>query len=299
MPLLRELDGADRFSGRKHVAGEHASLLTAACTWVDYERLDPNRVDVVAVTGNSMGWYTALGIAGALDIRSMALLIDTMGRYQQGRIIGAQIVVPLTGDDWRPDPVRVAQVTEVVKHTPDLYWSIHLGGQAVLAGTDVAIESAMECLPREQRGAVTYPLKLPLHSAFHTPLLQGTAGTARTELSWLPFRAPRLPLVDGTGKSWRPLFADPEGIRHWTLGDQVVAPFDFTAMVRAALGEYAPDVVILPGPGEGLGGAVAQVMIEMGWRGMKSRADFMALQQSGHGPLVSMCRPDQAARVSR
>ena len=68
-------------------------------------------------------------------------------------------------------------------------------------------------------------------------------------------------------------------------------------MMIAALGEYGPDVVILPGPGEGLGGAVAQVMIEMGWRGIRSRDDFMKLQRGPEAPLVSMCRPDQAARV--
>ena len=296
---LREIDASERFSARLHLAGEHASLLTAACSWVDFERLDPTKVDLVAVAGNSMGWYTALGIAGALDVHSMAQLIDTMGGYQTGRVIGAQIVVPLTGPDWRPDPVRRAQVDEAVASIDDLHWSIHLGGQAVLAGTTVAIDAAITRLPSEQRGAVKYPLRLPLHSAFHTPLLEATAATARVDLAHLPFQAPRVPLVDGTGASWRPLYADPEGIRRWTLGAQVSAAFDFTAMVRAALGEYAPDVVILPGPGEGLGGAVAQVMIEMGWRGMRERSDFMALQQSGAGPLISMCRPDQAARVAR
>lgn len=299
MPALREIDGASRFSSRKHMAGEHASLLTAACSWVDFERLDPEKVDIVAIAGNSMGWYTALGIAGVLDVTSCATLIDTMGGYQEGRIIGGQFVYPLTGPDWRPDPDRKALVDTVVDETPDLYWSIRLGGIAVLAGTPVAIEAAMERLPKEQRGAVTYPLVLPLHSAFHTPLLRGTAGTARTELSHLPWRAPAVPLIDGTGRSFRPLFADPAAIADWTLGSQVTDVFDFSAMVRAALGEYAPDVVILPGPGEGLGGAVAQVMIDMGWRDIRSRDDFMAAQNAGAGPLVSMCRPDQAARVIR
>ncbi|HCH63350.1 MAG: hypothetical protein CL927_12880 [Deltaproteobacteria bacterium] len=297
MKSLREIDASPRFSSRLHMAGEHASLLTAACSWVDFERLDPEKVEVVAIAGNSMGWYTALGIAGVLDITSCATLIDTMGSYQAGNIIGGQFVYPLTGPDWRPDPKRHALVASVVAEIPDLYWSIRLGGIAVLAGTPMALEAAMERLPSETRGAVTYPLVLPLHSAFHTPLLQGTAGTARTELAHLPWGMPTVPLVDGTGRSWRPLFADPAAIAHWTLGDQVSDVFDFTAMVRAALGEYGPDVVILPGPGEGLGGAVAQVMIEMGWRDMRSRDDFMAQQISGDGPLVSMCRPDQAARV--
>jgi len=294
---IRELDASERFSPRLHLAGEHASLVTAACTWVDRERLNPDKVELVAVAGNSMGWYTALGVAGALSIESSGRLIDTMGSYQEGRVVGGQIVVPLTGDDWRPDPVRLQQVQRVVDEVPDLFWSIRLGGQAVLGGSTPALDTAMDRLPSEKRGAYTYPLALPLHSAFHTPLLRGTAGTAQNELADLAWQQPQLPMVDGTGRSWRPLTADTRVMAEWTLGAQVTDTYDFTAMLAAALGQYGPDVVILPGPGEGLGGAVAQVMIEMGWRGIRSRDDFMAAQKSSAAPLVSMCREDQAARV--
>jgi hypothetical protein len=159
------------------------------------------------------------------------------------------------------------------------------------------MEAALERLPSEKRGAYTFPLALPLHSAFHTPLLQSTSATAKTELGDLPWQRPTLPLVDGTGRSWRPLSTDTQAMASWTLGAQVTDTYDFTTMMMTALGEYGPDVVILPGPGEGLGGAVAQVMIEMGWRGIRNRDDFMNRQRGSDAPLVSMCRPDQAARV--
>lgn len=296
-PSLRSLDAAPRYSAAKHVAGEHASLLTAACTLTDIERLDPDKVDVVCITGNSMGWYTALGAAGALDLHSCGRLIDTMGGYQAGRVVGGQLVVPLTGDDWRPDPNRLARVDAVVDAVPDLYWSIRLGGQAVLGGSAPALAAAVERLPKETRGAHSYPLKLPLHSAFHTPLLRGTAGTARTDLADLPWRAPTIPLIDGTGRSWRPLHTHTGELSAWTLGAQITDTFDFTAMITAALGEYGPDVVVLPGPGEGLGGAVAQVMVSLGWRGLRDRNDFRDAQRSDTPVLLSLCRPDQAARV--
>ncbi len=298
-PKLVEIDGAPRFSPRLHLAGEHASLLTAACTLVDLERLDPEKVELVCVAGNSMGWYTALGAAGALDLTSTGHLIDTMGGYQIDNVIGGQLVYPMTGADWRPDAARQALVEQVVQEVPDLFWSIRLGGQAVLGGSQPALERAAELLPPDVRGGITYPLVLPLHSAFHTPLMRGTSGTAQTELCDLPWRTPRVPLVDGTGKVWRPLVADTRKMADWTLGDQVTAPFDFTTMMVTALHEYGPDIIVLPGPGEGLGGAVAQVLIQIGWRGIRSRDDFMAAQAAGHGPVVSMCRPDQAARVVR
>ena len=44
------------------------------------------------------------------------------------------------------------------------------------------------------------------------------------------------------------------------------------------LREFAPDHVILPGPGNTLGGIVGQVMVREGWRGVRSKDDFLALQ---------------------
>ncbi|HWU87159.1 MAG TPA: hypothetical protein VN253_07790, partial [Kofleriaceae bacterium] len=116
-PKLTELDGAPEFSPRLHVAGEHASLLTFACTAVDLAAIgagEPGRagsaiararVDVVGVTGNSMGFYTALYAAGALSLLEAARLVETLGAYQAERVIGGQLVYPLVGDDWRPSPL--------------------------------------------------------------------------------------------------------------------------------------------------------------------------------------------------
>lgn len=293
---IRELDAMERFSGRWHVAGEHASLLTAAVSLTDLEELDPERVRVVAVCGNSMGFYTALAYAGALSMDDGVELIETMAAYQAGNIIGGQLVWPLCDAEWRLDPSRVERLTEVIETTPELFWSIRLGGQAVLGGTGPALAAARAQLGEEVRGTHTYPLRLPLHSAFHTPLLRGASGRARTELSRLEWRRPALPLVDGSGRVWRPLHTDPAALADYTLGHQVTEAFDFTAMVRTALGDHGPDLVVLPGPGGGLGSAVAQVMIEMGWQGLRSRADFLA-RQAEDPVLISMARTEQRARV--
>ena len=106
-----------------------------------------------------------------------------------------------------------------------------------------------------------------------------------------------LPLVDGTGRIWRPRSADPVALARYTLTTQVVEPYDFTTAVRVALAEYAPDAVVLLGPGGNLGGAVAAAMIADGWKGVRSKEDFAALQKAD--PFVlSMARPDQRARVT-
>ncbi len=297
-PTVRELDGAVRYSPRLHLAGEHASILTAGISLADLDQVDPEKLDIVGVCGNSMGWYTALVAAGALAPEAGGRLIETMAWYQADNVIGGQIVFPMVDDRWRPDAALVAAVEEAVAVIPDLHWSIRLGGQAVLGGTEDALRAATERLPGFERGGVSFPLRLPLHSAFHTPLLAETRARAEAELADLPFRAPRVPLVDGRGQVWPAGWADPAAMRAWTLGDQVTVAYDFGAMVRSALGELGPDVVLLPGPGSNLAGAVAQVMIAEGWQGIHSKDDFLARQKAD--PIVlAMAWPDQRARAAR
>ena len=72
--------------------------------------------------------------------------------------------------------------------------------------------------------------------------------------------------------------------------EQVTTPYDLTAFLRVALREYAPDRMVLPGPGNTLGGVVAQVMIAEGWRGLRSKADFQVMQKSEDPPIESMRR---------
>jgi acyl transferase domain-containing protein len=143
---------------------------------------------------------------------------------------------------------------------------------------------------------VRYPLQLALHSAFHTPLMAATAERARADLADLPIRSPAITLIGGDGRVHRP-WAAPAALWDYTLGAQLVEPFDFEGAIATALGELGPDVIVLPGPGDTLGSAVAQILIARRWRGLANRADFMAMQASDHPIVLAMARPDQRARV--
>lgn len=295
-PTVRALDAAPQLRPELHVAGEHASGLTAAFSLSDAEQINQDRFEIVGVCGNSMGWYTALGLAGALPLADCARLVEDFGGWQADNVIGGQVIVPLTGDDWRPEPWRLDRVNDLVRRIPELYWSIRLGGQAVLGGSEAALAALQAALPAEERGGIRFPLRLPLHSAFHTPLMASAAARAG-HLYRLGWRAPRLSMVDGSGQLWTPYSADPAAMAAWTLGPQVTDVFDFTAMLRSALGELAPEVIILPGPGDKLGSAVAQVLIALGWQGIGSRAAFMA-RQAADPIVLSMGRADQRAAVT-
>lgn len=292
-PTPSELDGNETYQSRLHVAGENASILTMACSLADRDVL--RDVSVVAVIGNSMGWYTALAVAGALPLEDGLRLVETMGQYQAGNVVGGQVLYPLVDEDWRPAPSP--ELDAALAEDPDLHWSIRLGGQAVIGGTTDAVTRLVKRLPPRKVGDRDAPMLLPLHSAFHTPLMRGTSARAFADLSDLGWRAPDMPLVDGRGHVFRPRHADPGALRDYTLGAQVVEPYDFGASVRVALGEYAPDAVILLGPGGNLGGPVAQALIREGWRGVRSKADFQAMQRENPF-VIAMNRAEQRARVA-
>jgi acyl transferase domain-containing protein len=287
------MDRADAIQSAWHVAGENASILTMACTLADADAL--RDVSVAAVIGNSMGWYTALAVAGALPLADGLRLVETMGQYQAANVVGGQVLYPLVDEAWRPAPCT--ELEQALAEIPDLHWSIRLGGQAVLGGSPAAVSALVKRLPPRRIGDRDAPLQLPLHSAFHTPLMAETSRRAQVELADLAWSAPAVPLVDGRGRVWHPREASPGALRDYTLGEQVVAPFDFTASVRVAVGEFAPDALVLLGPGGNLGGPTAQALIACHWHNLRSRQDFARAQEES--PLVlAMARPEQRARVT-
>ncbi len=295
-PAISELDRAPEYTPALHVAGEHASLLTFGCTAVDLAAIDRDKLDVVGVTGNSMGFYTALYAAGALGLDEAARLVETMGHYQAGNVIGGQLLYPIADDQWRRSTTLAAAIAAALDH-PGVHVSIRLGGTIVLGADADGLAHARRVLPPIERGGVRYPAQLPLHSAFHTPLMAATAERAQADLADLAFGSPAITLIGGDGAVHRP-WASPAALWTYTLGAQVVEPFDLERAIATALGELGPDVIVLPGPGDGLGGAIAQILIAQRWRGLGDRGDFMAIQASDRPIVLAMQRPDQRARVA-
>lgn len=298
---LSELDGATQFSAR-HVAGENAGALIFTATAADFVRIDRSRCDVVGVMGNSMGWYTALHVGGALGFDEGLRLADTMAAFQRGGPIGGQLIWPVVDDDWRIDAAQVAEadaaIAEVVSGGAQGGWSIRLGGFAVLWGDHAGVRALLARLPKRRLGERDYPFQLQGHAAFHSPLLAGTSAKAVADLGDLQIGVPSVPLIDGRGRVWNPLWSDPAELLAYTLTTQVTQAFHFTNAVRVALREFAPDHLVLLGPGDTLGGAIAHVLIAERWRGIDSKAAFQG-GQKGEAPfLIAMARAAQAARVS-
>lgn len=274
------LDSAGAYSASLHASSENASALIYACALADFQAIDRDRFDIIAVTGNSLGWYMALAAAGALSPLSAIRLVDTMGGLMERDGVGGQIVYPLVGADWRADAECVAAVDAAMtaaSNVPgaEVYHSIALGGMAVLAGNNAGLTALERHLPpREGR----FPLRLVRHAAFHTPLLDGISAQAQQLLSADLFSQPSVPMIDGRGRIWRPAH-DLNALHAYTLGTQITTTYDFTRAVTVGIKEFCPDRLIVLGPGTSLGPPIAQILIQLGWRGMTNKDVFVAKQQ--------------------
>jgi hypothetical protein len=141
------------------------------------------------------------------------------------------------------------------------------------------------------------PLKLLNHGPFHSPLMQASSKLAMAQLPAAWFGSPDVPMVDGRGRIWRPFAVNAESLWRYTFVTQILETYDFTRALQVAVREYAPDKIILLGPGDTLGGAIAQALIAIEWRGLKSKQDFQDAQ-AGDPILLSMGREDQRALVT-
>lgn len=289
-PTISGLDGAD-FAPAQQLAGEHASALIFTLSALDLALVRGLSLCVVGVLGNSMGWYTALYAAGALDFASTFELVETMGAYQTAGKHGGQLLYPVVDESWRPDPQARAALDDALARVRErghaAHPSIHLGGYEVLAADAGGLEDLSRELPPRTLGGNRYPLRLAGHDAFHSPLMAGMSehGLARLEILSLGEPRAGVSLIDGRGCIWRARSTDPGALLRYTLATQVLEPYDFSSALRVALRELAPEVLILLGPGGGLGGAIGQVLCAEGWQGLREKADFQR-RQAGERPLL-------------
>jgi malonyl CoA-acyl carrier protein transacylase len=279
-PTVREIDALPQFKPGVHLDGENAAELIYFATLASAAQLR-QRYRIVAVAGNSLGWYTALPASGALDPTSGWRLVATMAALQK-QVGGGQILTTTVGDDWLVDGAQASAVEKTLRGVAargDEFFvarSIRLGGHEVLAGTEAGVQALLAELPKVKVGDREFPFRLAGHGPFHTRLCEPTAQQAAASLQDLPVREPECHLIDGFGNVHTPWSADPRELLAYTTGAQVLETFDFSACVRTAMREFNPDVLLCAGPGTSLRAPVGHVVLREGWRGLRTRDALFA-----------------------
>ena len=140
--------------------------------------------------GHSMGQYSALVAAGALDLGDAVRLVRRRGELMQGSGAGREgrMAAIIGLDDARlPDLVTQASAHGVFgvanRNSP---------GQVVVSGERLAIEASLEIA--KALGAKR-AIELPVSVAAHSPLMAEAATGMRSTLAGVTFADPRPPLL--------------------------------------------------------------------------------------------------------
>jgi [acyl-carrier-protein] S-malonyltransferase len=146
--------------------------------------------DVVA--GHSLGEYSALVYAGALQFADAVRLVHLRGKFMQEAVPpGAGGMAAILGLE---KAAVEAACAEVAAETGAVVSAANLngGGQVVIAGAKAAVGRAVELL--KQRGAKR-AVPLPVSAPFHCALMKPAADRLASELERLTVSAPRIPVV--------------------------------------------------------------------------------------------------------
>ena len=178
-----------------------------------------------AVAGHSLGEYSALCAAGALDLSTTARLLRLRGQAMQRAVaVGEGAMAALLGADVELAGVIAGAAVDAIlaEGGPELVCAVandNDPGQVVISGHRAAVERAVSLA--KELGAKRAVL-LPVSAPFHCPLMRPAADEMEAALAEADLRAPVVPLYANVDAS---AVADPGAIRR-LLVEQV------TGMVR-------------------------------------------------------------------
>jgi [acyl-carrier-protein] S-malonyltransferase len=164
-----------------HTRGDIASPLIFAASYADFLSIDRSRYDVAAVTGNSMGWYTTLAVAGAVGAEQGFRIIDAMGENSQAGEPGGQVLLTLVDEDWREIAGLREQVMALAAAIGARDGCSALrprSSSAECSSSPATSPASPPSLAEAPPTPAREPLRLVNHGPFHTPLMQGSSDRA-------------------------------------------------------------------------------------------------------------------------
>ncbi|RYD51637.1 MAG: [acyl-carrier-protein] S-malonyltransferase [Sphingomonadales bacterium] len=200
------------------------------------------------VAGHSLGEYTALCAAGALDLATTARLLRIRGDAMQAAVpVGQGAMAALLGADLVKaqaiaDAAAEGEVCTVANDNDPT--------QVVISGARGAIERAIEIA--KDHGAKR-ALLLPVSAPFHCPMMQPAADAMEKALANVAIQAPLLPVYANVTAA---AVSDPDTIRTLLI-EQVTGMVRWRESVLAMAQTGVTDFVELGG--KVLGGMVKRI----------------------------------------
>lgn len=229
------------------IVTQPAMLAAGVATWRLWQKL--GGALPVAMAGHSLGEYTALVCAGAIEFRDAVGLVQRRAEFMQNAVPageGAMAAILGLDDQAVRDVCRNAANGGVAEAA-----NFNSPGQVVIAGHRGTIERAIE-LAKEAgaRRAIMLAVSVPSHSTLMLP-----AGEALAEsLQAAAFQAPSIPVINAVDAT---PYTDASDIRQ-RLTRQVSSPVHWVDTVQRLIADGATSIAEC-GPGKVLTGLIKRI----------------------------------------
>jgi [acyl-carrier-protein] S-malonyltransferase len=215
-------------------------------------------LEPVAMAGHSLGEYSALVAAGALDFATALRLVRKRGEFMQDAVpvgqgamaailgLEADAVAALAADAANAAPPGSGEVCAVA--------NLNGPGQTVIAGHKGAIDRAVALA--KERGARKATL-LAVSAPFHSPLMRPAREAMAGLLAETEFRDPRVPVVSNVDAA--PVTAG--AAARDALVRQIDSPVRWVESVLWMAGELGVKTFVEVGPGTVLTGMNRRIAV--------------------------------------
>ena len=224
-----------------------AMLAAGIAVWRCWQKVTDIKPEYFA--GHSLGEYTALVAAGALDFSDAIKLVSQRGQFMQQAVpAGEGAMAAVLGlDDGTVrsvcDEAAALGVVEAVNYNSP--------GQVVIAGSIDAVNKAIE-LAKEKgaKRALLLPVSVPSHCALMKPAAENLA----TELKNITVNAPQTPVIHNVSVTSS---SDSDEIKSF-LAQQLHSPVRWVETIQL-LAEKGVDKIVECGPGKVLAGLTKRI----------------------------------------
>ncbi|MDX5332588.1 MAG: ACP S-malonyltransferase [Gammaproteobacteria bacterium] len=202
-----------------------------------------------AMAGHSLGEYTALVCAGAMEFDAAVTLVRERGRLMQAAVPegqGAMAAILGLADDAVQAVCEGAAQGEVVEAV-----NFNSPGQVVIAGSAAAVERAVAAA--SEAGAKR-ALKLPVSVPSHCSLMRSAGDQLAERLAGVAIQAPSIPVIHNADVASHD---EPDRIRD-ALARQLYSPVRWVETVNRLAADGVTDIVEF-GPGKVLAGLTKRI----------------------------------------
>lgn len=219
------------------------------------------------VAGHSLGEYSALAAARALNLSDTARLLKRRGLAMQRAVpVGAGAMIALLGAEA---DLAQAIAAEAAQGEVCALANDNGGGQAVLSGAKAAIDRAIDVAKAK---GVKRAIPLAVSAPFHCALMQPAADEMAEALGPVTIAPPTLPLIANVTAQ---AVSDPETIRR-----QLVQQVTFMVRWRESMlwaKDQDVDVLVELGSGKVLSGLAKRIDPSLSGTNAGSPAEIEAL----------------------